>query len=151
MGTRSLTSFIEVGEYEGKRYKNEIVTMYRQMDGYPSGMGVDLAEFLAGGKLANGISLAEKSSVIFNGMGSLAAQAVAHFKHGAGGYYLQRNNKGSGEEYRYHVIGDYDTKALTMKVFEVGYMNKKDKYVNKTRCIFTGTPADFLKSKLAGE
>ena len=38
MGTRSLT-FV----YEGEK---PIVNMYRQFDGYPSGHGAELAEFL---------------------------------------------------------------------------------------------------------
>ena len=71
MGTRSLTVFQE--------YDAEIVVMYRQFDGYPSGHGIDLSEFLAGGKMVNGLSLNENERV-FNGMSCLAAQVIAHFK-----------------------------------------------------------------------
>jgi len=60
MGTRSLTTFIDT--YTGKNKmgvpvikKEKIVTMYRQFDGYPEGHGLDLAEFLAGGKMVNGL------------------------------------------------------------------------------------------------
>ena len=121
MGTRSLTTFVETyKDNSGKKVKNEIVTMYRQFDGYMEGHGKDLADFLAGGKLVNGIGMDDK--VVFNGMGCLSAQVVAHFKDGAGGIYLQRANKNSGEEYRYKVIGDFDTKEITIEVFEVGYM-----------------------------
>ena len=146
MGTRSLTTFIETytDRETGKKQKNEIVTMYRQYDGYPTGHGTELAEFLAGGSLVNGIGL--NDTKVFNEMGCLSAQVIAHFKDGAGGFYLQRANKNSGEEYRYHVIGDFDTKEVTIKVFEVGYMNKKDEYVNKTRTIFEGSPTEFLEA-----
>ena len=53
MGTRSLTTFIETyTEREtGKKIKNEVVTMYRQYDGYPTGHGIELAEFLADGEV----------------------------------------------------------------------------------------------------
>ena len=63
MGTRSLTHFIErhTEQPKDKRKKaivkdTEIVVMYRQYDGYPSGHGIDLSEFLSKGRLVNGIS-----------------------------------------------------------------------------------------------
>jgi hypothetical protein len=143
MGTRSLTTFIETyTDNSGKKKKNEIVTMYRQYDGYPSGHGQELAEFLADGKLVNGFGM-DKSKQ-FNGMGCLSAQVIAHFKDGVGAFYLQRQNKDSGEEYRYHVITD--GVEIIIKVIEVGYVNKRDEYVNKTRTIFTGSPAELQKA-----
>lgn len=143
MGTRSLTTFIETyKDDKGKKKKQEIVTMYRQYDGYPEGHGQELAEFLSEGTLVNGIGLGDK--VVFNGMGCLSAQVVAHFKDGAGGIYLQRANKNSWEEYRYHIIGDFDTKEITVKVIEVGYVNSKGDYVNKNRTIFEGTPTEMV-------
>ena len=143
MGTRSLTTFIETYKDDsGKQKKQEIVTMYRQYDGYPTGHGLDLAQFLAHGKLVNGIGL--NDTIVFNGMGCLTAQVVAHFKDGAGGIYLQRANKNSWENYRYHIIGDFDTKELTIKILEVGYM-KGDKYYKGTRTIFEGTPQKMLE------
>jgi hypothetical protein len=130
MGTRSLTTFVETyKDNSGKKVKNEIVTMYRQYDGYMEGHGKDLADFLAGGELVNGIGMDDK--VVFNGMGCLSAQVVAHFKDGAGGIYLQRANKNSGENYRYKVIGDLETKEITIEVFEVG---------NRAKKIFSGSP-----------
>jgi hypothetical protein len=146
MGTRSLTVFFETYTERdtGKKRKNEIVTMYRQYDGYPSGHGKELAEFLADGKVVNGFGL--DGGKQFNGMGCLAAQVVAHFKDGVGGFYLQRGNKNSGEEYRYHVIHDYDKGTLTVKVMEVGYVNKKGKYINKPKTIFEGSPAELVKA-----
>ena len=145
MGTRSLTTFIETYTERdtGKKKKNEVVTMYRQYDGYPSGHGKELAEFLSDGKVVNGYGLDDGKQ--FNGMGCLAAQVVAHFKDGVGGFYLQRSNKNSGEEYRYHVIHDYDKGTLTIKVIEVGYM-KGDDYINKARTIFEGSPTELLES-----
>lgn len=143
MGTRSLTTFIEVyTNDEGKQKKNEVVTMYRQYGGYPEGHGVQLAEFLSKGKVVNGIGVGDEE-LQFNGIGCLTAQVVAEFKDGAGGIYLQRPNKDSGEEYRYHVITNYDTRELTLKVMEVGYM-KGDKYINKTKTLYEGDVSTFL-------
>ena len=139
MGTRSLTTFVETyKDYKsGKKVKNEIVTMYRQYDGYLGGHGKDLADFLAGGELVNGFGMDDK--VVFNGMGCLSAQVVAHFKDGVGGFYLQRANKNSGENYRYKVIGDLETKEITIEVFEVG---------NRAKKIFSGSPKQ-LQEKIA--
>jgi hypothetical protein len=144
MGTRSLTTFIQswTDEETKKEKKSEIVTMYRQYDGYPSGHGKDLAEFLVQGKLVNGIGMSEKQ-LVFNGMGCLSAQVVAHFKDGAGGIYLQRANKDSWEDYRYHVIGN-EHHEMTIKVLTVGYM-RGDKYCKGTKVLFEGNPQEFLE------
>lgn len=153
MGTRSLTTFIETRrDKETKKVlKNKIVTMYRQYDGYPTGHGVELATFLATGKMVNGIGM-DSDVLQFNGMGCLSAQVISHFKKGSGGFYLQSVSYGSGEDYRYEVISGYDENfsplGITMKAYEVGYM-RGDKYINKTKCIFEGTPQEFLASKLA--
>ena len=45
MGTRSITKFIES---DGNK-QSAICAMYEQFDGYPTGHGLDLAEFLNGG------------------------------------------------------------------------------------------------------
>jgi hypothetical protein len=153
MGTRSLTTFIEQWKDEKteKVKQNKIVTLYRQMDGYPTGMGVDLAEFLASGKMVNGIGFNE-TQLVFSGMGCLAAQVVAHFKDGAGGYYLHRGGTiNCWEEYRYEVIYDDDTKELLFKVIEIGYINDKGKYINKPKELFFGSPKEFLVSEVVLE
>ena len=96
MGTRSLT-FV----YDGKE---PMLNMYRQFDGYPSGHGSELAEFLNSfDAIVNGIPFGDKRRVA-NGMGCLAAQLVANFKTGVGGFYIYPvNEKNCGQEYEYHV------------------------------------------------
>jgi hypothetical protein len=144
MGTRSLTRVIETwnDEKTNKLKKQTLVCMYRQYDGYPSGMGSDLAEFLNGGKLVNGISLAETERV-FNGMGCLAAQMVAHFKDGAGGYYLYPTNVGKvWQEYEYEII-QHEGEELKLKVIEVGYINDKGKYCKGKKTLYFGSPKGF--------
>ena len=99
MGTRSLTVFVDGG--------NELVVMYRQYDGYPSGHGVELAEFLAGMVLVNGYQ-AEDPRRIANGINCLAAQVIAHFKAQSpvGGFYLYpAGTRDCGEEFVYEVTG----------------------------------------------
>lgn len=145
MGTRSLTHVIETwnDDKTGKQKKQCLMTMYRQFDGYPSGMGDDLAEFLKQGKVVNGISMTE-NQLVFNGAGCLAAQLVAHFKDGPGGFYLHKPmSKNCGEEYTYEVVVGWESKEITLRCFENGYMTKSGKYVDKKRLLFEGNPQDY--------
>jgi hypothetical protein len=116
MGTRSLT-FVYDGE-------EAIINMYRQYDGYPTGHGAELAEFLAPFHMVNGLGFDEKRKVA-NGMGCLAAQLVHNFKGSvggeesnamkgrspnlAGGFYLYPTSAvDCGQDYEYHVYKDAD-------------------------------------------
>ncbi|MBM4179627.1 MAG: hypothetical protein FJ211_09910 [Ignavibacteria bacterium] len=98
MGTRSLTFvYDERGE--------AIINLYRQYDGYPSGHGQELAQFLAGKRIVNGLS--GDTSMLFNGMGCLAASVVSHFKDAAGGFYLHPvSHNDCCQDYEYHVYED---------------------------------------------
>jgi len=79
MGTRCITRVYE--KWDKDVLPRLLCTMYRQMDGYPDGHGIELKEFLDGYKLVNGISGdAAEYKKIANGAGCLAAQLVAHFK-----------------------------------------------------------------------
>lgn len=100
MGTRALTVF---EEEDG----TEIAVLYRQMDGYPEGHGLELAEFLSGVKLVNGIPVGDKRRMA-NGMSCLAAQVIAHFKRPDqhGGFYLHAaGTRNCDEQYIYFVSG----------------------------------------------
>ena len=141
MSTRSTYRFRQTYEYEGKRYTKNLALVYVQMDGYPSGHPVETAEWLAGGKVVNGISLAEKAKVVFNGAGCLAAQFIAENKNGAGGLYMQemKSRGNCGEDYLYDVIVDEDTKAITFAAYEAGWGKVR------TKKLYSGTPKGFVK------
>jgi len=96
MGTRSLTYVYNENDNE-----RPVVCMYRQFDGYPSGHGAELAEFLTPMKT-------KEEGRNANGMGCLAAQMIAYFKEGAYHIYLQFPELGqdSWQEYEYHVFAD---------------------------------------------
>lgn len=64
-----------------------IVAIYRHCDGYYSGHGAELADFLTGFKIVNGIR-GDEQGKFANGLECLAAQIVAHFKKKPGGIYL---------------------------------------------------------------
>ena len=101
MGTRSLT-YVYTD-------KSPVVCMYRQFDGYPTGHGAELAEFLNGFQIVNGYG--EAKPKLANGMGCLAAQMIAHFKVGTGGFYLEPVELGQDcwQAYEYHVYQDLVT------------------------------------------
>jgi len=98
MGTRAL---IVVQDYDG----TEIAVIYRQYDGYTTGLGDNLAGFFKDFSIVNGYS--GKYDPEANGMGCLAAQLVAHLKEGAGGVYLYPSGtRDCGEQYTYFITCD---------------------------------------------
>ncbi len=145
MGTRSLTKVFSTynDEKKNKQVKVQLVNMYRQYDGYPSNHGDELADFLNSGKVVNGIGADEKHRV-FNGAGCLAAQMIAHFKNGAGGFYIEPiTAKDCGQEYEYEITVDWDTHEVTLKCIEVGYIDSKGNYKRGKRTLFEGRPSEF--------
>jgi hypothetical protein len=116
MGTRFLTFVYE----KYGQIQKPVVNMYRQFDGYPTGHGAELAEFLNGGRLVNGlIQTKTVEEVVFNGMGCLAASMVAHFKQTPGGFYIHPVDvTDCGQDYEYHV---YDKSGkLYIEVYDCG-------------------------------
>ena len=77
MGTRALLH-IKDGE-------NALLTIYRQYDGYPEGMGEDIKNIAGHLEIVNGFSDRENKA---NGMGCLAAQIVAGLKNDVGNVYI---------------------------------------------------------------
>lgn len=146
MGTRSLTRVFETYKQNGKEVAQKLVTMYRQFDGYASGHGMELAEFIKSGKVVNGLGVGDTQKQ-FNGAGCFAAQMISHFKgDSAGGFYIYANSvKDAGQDYEYHVIINYDTKEIKMICFEQGYINKAGSYVDKKRKLFEGTADEFIQ------
>jgi len=120
MGTRSLT-YVYVED-------TPIMCMYRQFDGYPSGHGVELAEFLTQIEMGNGISGEPELFSFANGMGCLAAQMIVNFKKSPGGFYIYpvELNQACWQEYEYHVY----EKQVVVK--------------NPTEVIFEGSYEEFM-------
>lgn len=118
MSTRSLT-FVKDDT------NHVLMNMYRQCDGYPSGLGTELYEFLKDIRMVNGISM-DDGDKIANGAGCLAAQIVAHFKDGPGNVYLYHSSsKDCAQEYEYHITADLS--GITVKVMEIGWGRKRAK------------------------
>lgn len=113
MGTRSITI---IRNKDGKK----IIEMYKQYDGYPSGLGVELDEFIKSGKMVNGIPFGATEK-LFNGISCFAAQLVHHFKDGPGGIYLHAP------------IEEPVTKAVYGDIYGVDYVYEIDSDLN-LRC-----------------
>ena len=136
MGTRSLTHIIQ--KYDDT--SETLVTFYKQFDGYPTGYGLELAEWLSKVTLVNGIGL-NADKVIANGMGCLAAQLISHFKTEAGGIYIYPpDSTDCGEEYVYTISFDGDELSpkggkLMMRCYDV----------YEKKALFDGEPKNFIK------
>ena len=88
MGTRSNTLVIGKYDVDGEGTKDtQILNMYRQHDGYPEGHGAELLAFLEPIQIVNGFTMNVPNQA--NGEGCLAAQMIAHFKSGPGGFYIE--------------------------------------------------------------
>ena len=143
MGTRSLTRVIPrqegIAYDQGHKMVNKsIINMYQQYDGYPSYVGVELAEFVKPIKIINGISGSVKMGEYANGVGCFAAQIVQKYKKDVGYTYLQPCNGelgDSGEEWIY---------TLYPKIGEPTYISIYDVWEKKV--VFVGT-ADKLIEK----
>ena len=132
MGTRALT-FV----YDGDK---PIVNLYRQYDGYPTGHGAELAEFLNGFTIVNGIG--KETTRVANGMGCLAAQVVAHFKDSVGQFYIHSVDATEcGQDYEYHVY--QKDQELRVRVTDRGYNMFGLTMSDTNDSIFDGTVAEF--------
>lgn len=146
MGTRSLTFVYDsYTTPKGKVVNEPIINFYRQYDGYPTGHGAELAEFLSGGRMVNGMIYTETAKeLVFNGMGDLAAQLVAHFKQEAGGFYLYPvTTKDCGQDYEYHIYQqENDFKIIVMNCgCNFFGMTNDDTYEE----IFNGSLPEFIE------
>lgn len=135
MGTRSLTFvYDEQGE--------KIINLYRQYDGYPTGHGSELAEFLNSGRVVNGLDGVGKERQ-FNGAGCLAAQMVAHFKTESGGFYLYPTSvEDCGQDYEYHI---YTDKELWIKIMDCGFNVFGGTQDDTYKVLFEGNLTQFKK------
>ena len=139
MGTRSLTRVIPRQEglsfSEGHEHGDKsVVNIYRQYDGYPDGLGLELAGFLSEFTVVNGLGADSYKSRIANGYGCLAAQLVEFLKDGPGNVYLELLDGDAGDHWEQYIY------TLYPKESEPTYISIYDVYAKE--CIFVGTPKD---------
>ena len=129
MGTRTI---VHLKDENNKT----ILTLYRQYDGYPTGMGNDIKKILNNGvvEIRNGFTTKDQIPRQFNGMGCLSAFLVGELKNKKiGNVYIQApNTKDMGEDYTY-----------TLSLSKLGTLKLKvvENYKNKT--IFDGLLSAF--------
>lgn len=136
MGTRSRTHLVDE---KGTR----VMSLYRQFDGYPSGHGKELAEFLAPFVIVNGYRPSD-TRIIANGAGCLGAQMISFFKKGVGGFYLTPPNVELGwEDYEYEVRVPEAGGQIEMICWEVNYDSNRQSGV-RGALKYKGSPQGFL-------
>lgn len=110
MGTRSLT---HIKDQEGEK---TLVTIYRQYDGYPTGMGNDIKAILGGRILVNGYNDPDKQC---NGMGCAAAMLIAGLKDGCGNVYIYpADSHDVWEDYNYTIWPDGERFRLVVTSYD---------------------------------
>tara|TARA_Y100000034_G_scaffold107034_1_gene136202 strand:- start:140 stop:580 length:441 start_codon:yes stop_codon:yes gene_type:complete len=139
MGTRSLTRVIP--RQKGLSYadghlhpEKAVVNIYRHYDGYPEGMGLDLAEFLSEFTIVNGLGEDSYKPKIANGVGCLAAQLVQFLKDGPGNVYLETLDGDPGDSWEEYIYTIYpkESEPTFISIYDVW----------KKECIFVGTAKD---------
>jgi len=121
MGTRSTIKFYDEFDEE-----EPLLCIYNQYDGYITGVGHTLANFLIRKTIINGFSNQTMEGGFANGMGCLAAQYIVENKTEIGGLYC--TTKDDEEEYNYEV-----------RLIDGKIIIKVDD--------FEGTPEELLKHK----
>lgn len=150
MGTRSVTRF-----FDGN---HELVRVYRQYDGYPEGMGVDLAK-LCDVRITNGIGAETfdrgtgervRKDATVNGMGELAALVIMGLKQEnlVGNIYIEACDGDVSEwaEYVYSITGEEGEEPVIVCSTHVdptgpSIFNPK----TKEGVVFRGTAKKWLK------
>jgi hypothetical protein len=108
-----------------------MVSIYNHWDGYPEGLGVQLAEYFNGKVVTNGLGSRDDYDA-FNGMGCLAASLIAELKDGPGNVYIEDPEcPHTWIDYEYYVWGD-DGKDIWISIFD------------GSECIFVGLPLQLL-------
>ena len=135
MATRALINFVEREDgvtFSAHPGVDQIhVQIYNHYDGYPSGLGVKLAEYLQDFIVVNGLSSSEK--IVANGLGCLAAQTVRYLKDGPGQVYLHKPGERDWEDYEYF-IWCKEGHGVWISIFDY-----------EGNCIFVGEPDKLIE------
>ena len=144
MGTRSTIKFLR--KKEGDKLV-PLVNIYQQYDGYISGVGYELANFLLSKKFINGYNYNHENGKYANGFGCLIAQYIAEKKTGIGKLYIVEMD--NLQEYNYQVIfnddkyynGDFEKENTSDELITIKVIDWDNKE------IFEGTPSQLLEFK----
>jgi len=120
MGTRCLVNVFE-SRPNAPAIKDQaqlLVTIYRQFDGYPTGMGADIKRILGDTEVVNGFGIKRDAAYVSNGAGCAAAYLIEKLKEAQTGnvYIYPPGSKAVGEEYTYNLFIAAD-KPIWVEVF----------------------------------
>ena len=136
MATRALINFVDredkVSFSEHPGVDKIHVQIYNHYDGYPSGLGVTLADYLQDFTVVNGLSIDQGK--VANGIGCLAAQTVKYLKDEPGQIYLHKPGKRDWEDYEYF-IWSKEGHGVWISIFDYNdnciFVGKPDKLIEK--------------------
>jgi hypothetical protein len=124
-----------VYDKDGIEKENVICAVYQQYNGYLSGVGKQIADFLEPIEIVNGISSYDKP--IANGIRCLAAQFIKKFKTEAGGLYITSHE--DEQSYNYDIIVGWESSEFlpkpTQPIVRVTSLGGK---------LFEGTVSEFV-------
>jgi hypothetical protein len=129
-----------------RRTKKCIVSIYCHYDGRPSKLGAELAEFIGGITVVNGIHGDEEMGRTANRIGCLAAQLVAHLKTEVGNVELEPPMTRDGawtEEYVYRITGGLNNRIVVAVTPGSISMFGKPNDLASFRGLFRGNVAQF--------
>jgi hypothetical protein len=132
MGTRSTVKFCS--QFNSNKV---LVAIYHQFDGYITGLGHDLANWLKGKKIITGIIESRNiDSGYANGMGCLAAQYIAEHKTEIGSVYITTIE--DKQEYNYKVMYENNDFIIEVEGFR-GTVNELLNTNNNLKSIMENT------------
>lgn len=111
MGTRAL---IKIHTLEGGVLR-PLVCIYKQYDGYLTGLGATLHEFLSRKTMVNGYSPSADPTTTTNGVGDLATQLIQELKNitPLGGIYLYPiDTSDAGQDFTYTLTYALDNSGV---------------------------------------
>ncbi len=146
MGTRSTIQF-NVANDNGT--SKTYVTIYQQFDGYPEGVGLELAEWLASKVMINGINNGQhRLGKYANGIGCLVAQYIHDFKREVGDLYVTTEDSAESDFIDYH----YEVVVADRYNLPEDGVPMDDITIIRVTCwdqvdkpIFAGSPTEFIR------
>ena len=108
MGTRSITHIHEMKSLDVD--EKIVCSFYRQYDGYPTGHGKDLAEWLTSKGLKNGIGSDFIKGTHFNRAGTMAVKLCNHIQDESGCEIMPTGEKSDYIDFEYHIYFDEEFK-----------------------------------------
>lgn len=140
MSTRSVTHIHKMQSIQDG-LEAIVYTFFRHSDGYPSGHGSNLVEYLIGKKLVNGKGIDFTIGRDFNRAGTMAIPLMMHIQNISGAESIPTGTKTSDTEFVYDIYfreNEFYIKITTIYSEESVTVNVDDFDCNKVGSYFYG-------------